>query len=368
MAACTSGDTATDVPAADTATDAAAAYQVTLSEAQLKNAAIAAATIQSRAISSLLKVNGKIEVPPQNLVSVSVPMGGYIKSTKLLPGMHLNKGDIIAEIEDRQYIELQQDYLLTKSKLHFATLEYNRQRELNASQASSEKAVLQTEADVKNNQILLASLAEKLKLANINPVALTENNISKSIYIYSPINGFVSKVNVNIGKYINPADVLFELVNPADIHLNLKVFEKDIATLSIGKKLTAYTNANPDKIYPASIILISKDVAEDGTTEVHCHFDSYDKNLIPGMYINANIQTDSRQLPVLPEAAIVNFEGQNYIFVEKGTGTYQMQPVETGTTQDGFTEIKNAAAFGQQKIVEKGAYTLLMTLKNTEEE
>jgi hypothetical protein len=40
----------------------------------------------------------------------------------------------------------------------------------------------------------------------------------------------VSKVNVNIGKYVNPSDVLFELINPDDIHLNLKVYEKILET------------------------------------------------------------------------------------------------------------------------------------------
>jgi cobalt-zinc-cadmium efflux system membrane fusion protein len=34
------------------------------------------------------------------------------------------------------------------------------------------------------------------------------------------------KVNVNIGKYVTPSDILFEIVNPSDIHLALTVFEK----------------------------------------------------------------------------------------------------------------------------------------------
>jgi cobalt-zinc-cadmium efflux system membrane fusion protein len=88
-------------------------------------------------------------------------------------------------------------------------------------------------------------LEEKLRLIHINPNSLHENNISKSIRIYSPIDGFVSKVNVNIGKYVTPSDVLFELVNPADIHLNLKIFEKDLNKIFIGQNVVSYTNNNP---------------------------------------------------------------------------------------------------------------------------
>jgi cobalt-zinc-cadmium efflux system membrane fusion protein len=109
---------------------------------------------------------------------------------------------------------------------------------------------------------------------------LSADKISKSIFLYAAINGFVSKVNVNPGKYINPADVLFELVDPADIHLNLKVYQNDVAKLAIGQKLVAYNNVHPEKKYNAQIILISKDISAEGITEVHCHFKTEDKTLI----------------------------------------------------------------------------------------
>src|SRR6187551_3283870 len=255
---------------------------ITLTDAQIKNSKIKAGKIEQRSFSSIIKVNGRIDVPPQNMVSVSVPLGGYLKSTKLLPGMHINKNEVIAVLDDQQYIQLQQDYLVAKAQFSFHESEYNRQK------------------------VLIRSLEEKLKLLRINPYNLTENTISKSIRIYSPIDGFVSKVNVNIGKYITPGDVMFELVNPTDIHLNLKIFEKDLDKLFIGQRLSAYTNNNPTKKYSGDIILISKDVAPDGTTEVHCHFDSYDKVLFPGMYMNAEIELRNNLRNVLPDEAVVH--------------------------------------------------------------
>ena len=101
---------------------------VILTDVQYKNAKIETTALQQKSISAVLKLNGKIDVAPQNIVSVSVPLGGYLRSTKLLPGMHVRKGDVIAVLEDQQYIQLQQDYLLAKSKLHFAELEYKRQK------------------------------------------------------------------------------------------------------------------------------------------------------------------------------------------------------------------------------------------------
>ena len=342
--------------------------EVVLTKIQQQNANIEIGELQQKTVATILKVNGRIDVPPQNLISVSAPLGGYLKNTKLLPGMHISKGEIIATLEDQQFIQLQQDYLMTKSKLYFAEKEFERQKEMNASLASSTKNVTIADAEVKMNRILLSGLSEKLKLIHINPASVSENNISKNVNIYSPINGYVSKVNVNIGKYVAPTDVLFELINPLDIHLNLHVFEKDIAQLFIGQKLLAYTNTNPERKFNCEIILISKNISEDGTTEVHCHFENYDKNLLPGMYMNAEVDITSSKGFTLPETAIVNYEGKYYAYEQKEDLKYVMVEVVLGAKKDGFVEIKNYQLLQNRKLVLNGSYTLLMKMKNVEEE
>jgi membrane fusion protein, heavy metal efflux system len=341
---------------------------IKLNDAQLKAAGIQLGAIEEKSISTIIKVNGKIDVPPQNMVSVSMPLGGYLKSTKLLPGMHINKGEVIASMEDQQYIQLQQEYLTIKSKLVYTQMEFERQKELNQSKASSDKVFQQIQMEYTNQKIALKALSEKLRLININPSSITEDNISKSVNIYAPINGFVSKVNVNIGKYVNPADVLFELVNPSDIHLNLMVFEKDLNQLSIGQKLIAYTNNKPELKHPCEIILISKDISPEHYAEVHCHFEDYDKTLLPGMYMNAEIETKSDKTLALPENAIVNYEGKQYIFTEVGKSQFEMIEVIPGLKENGFVEIRNGSEFSNKKIAIQGAYTLLMSLKNKSEE
>lgn len=341
---------------------------VTLTDAQYKTAQISYHKLETKSISGTVKLNGKIDVPPQNLISVSVPLGGYLKSTKLLPGMRLTKGEVIAVLEDQQYIQLQEDFLITKSKLEFAEQEFERQKELNKSKSTSDKAFQQAKSEFQNLRISVQSLAEKLKLININPKNLSENNISRSISLTAPFNGFVSKVNVNIGKYVNPTDVLFELVDPTDIHLTLKVFEKDLVKLSIGQKLFAYSNSDSEKKFECEILLISQDVSADGSAEVHCHFAKYDKNLIPGMYMNAEIELKSNQVLAVEEETIVSYEGKNYLFLKQGKQTFEMLQVELGVKENGWVEVLNSSIFEGKEIVSKGAYTLLMSLKNKAEE
>lgn len=340
---------------------------LTLSESQLASAQIATGKMEIRTLSSQIKVTGKIDVPPQNMISVSVPLGGYLQSSHLLPGMQVKKGEVIAVLEDQQYIQLQQDYLTCQSKINYLASEYARQKTLNESKTTSDKIFQQTQMEYNNQKINLAALGEKLKLININPKNISEQTLSKSIQLYSPINGFVSKVNVNPGKYLTSSDVLFELINPYDIHLNLKIFEKDLDKLFIGQKLVAYTNNQPDKKYDCEILLISKDISPDRTADVHCHFEKYDKSLLPGTYMNAVIEVNNLQSASLPEEAVVNFEGQQYIFTVESKNRFLMTAVETGIEEKGFIKIKNAAALTNKPIVIKNAYTLLMALKNKAE-
>ncbi len=340
---------------------------LTLTKEQLKLADIQLGKIGQQNIASILKVNGKIDVPPQNMVSISTALGGYLKSTKMLPGMHVNKGEVIATIEDQQFVQLQQDYLSTTSKLHFAELEYNRQKDLNETKSTSDKQFQQVERDYRSLQIEQSGLIQKLNLLNIDVRKISISNISKAINIYSPIDGFVSHVNVNIGKYVAPSEVLFELVNPSDIHLNLKVFEKDIAKLKIGQKLVCFTNTEPNRKHSCEIILISKDINIDRTAEVHCHFERYEKDLLPGMYMNAEIALENQNTNTLPEDAIVTFENKDYTFIALDGNRFEMVEVQTGVYENGFYEIKNIATLEGKSVVIQNAYTLLMALKNKEE-
>jgi cobalt-zinc-cadmium efflux system membrane fusion protein len=339
---------------------------VRLTEPQFKNARIKTGAIELKDVSTVLRLNGKIDVPPQNMISISIPLGGYLKSTTMLPGTHVNKGEVLAVMEDAQYIQLQQDYLVTLAKMSYAEQEQQRQKELNLAKAGSDKALQIADAEYKSLLISAGALAEKLRLIGIEPRRLNEKAIRRQIVIRSPITGFISKVNGNIGSYVNPSDVLFELINPKDIHLNLTVFEKDLNKLSIGQKATAFSNNDPQRKYDTEIILISRDLSPERSVEVHCHFEEYDKTLLPGMYMNAEIALNNQKQVTLPENSVVSFEGKQYVFIERGNMIYEMTEVETGEIENGAIAVK--ADLGKKKIVTEGAYSLLMQLKNVAEE
>jgi cobalt-zinc-cadmium efflux system membrane fusion protein len=344
-------------------------FIVELNENEFHNAKIQTDVPQKKALNAVLKVNGFTDVPPQNLISISAVMGGYLKYTHLIPGMHIRKGEKLATLEDSKFVVLQENYLTAKVKLAQLEKELARQTELNQSKTTSDKALEQVKSEYLTQKIMVQSLGEQLKLLNINPEQLAENNISREVYLYAPAKGYVTKVNVNIGRYVQPSEVLFELVDPTDIHIKLAIFEKDIDKIYIGQKFTAYTNKD-NKEYSCDIVFIGKELNKDRSLDVHCHCQNLDKNIIPGEYITAEIPVKTVQSGiVLSEDAIVRFEGREYIFIEIGKYKYEMTEVQTGIRQNGFTEVKmNEKLNENSSLVVKGVYNLLMKLKNTEEE
>jgi len=338
---------------------------VQLTPVQIGNAGIATGVPEEREMHLSLKVSGVIDVPPTGSVAISAPLGGYLKKTSLIPGAKVTKGSVLATLEDQQYIRLQQDYLTAKNQLHYLETDYNRQRGLNESKVTSDKSMQQVQSDYTNQRILLRSLAEQLRLIGIVPEKLNEQTISRSINLYAPISGYVVSVNAHIGKYVNPEDVLFELIDPNTVCVSLTVFENDASRLAIGQRIVCTSNNNPGVSYPATIELITPNIGKNRAAQVHAKLDKHSRELFPGTFISAEVQLNNAKVVTLPADAVVKWESRMYIFAEESAGHFRMIPVETGTSSGGYIEIRSALP--AQKIVIKNAYALLMKMKNSED-
>jgi cobalt-zinc-cadmium efflux system membrane fusion protein len=358
--------------------------EVTLTDAQFNTAAITFGTIEMKQISGTFKANGVLDVPPQQKVSISVPMGGFLKSTDLLQGKRVKKGELIAVIENPEYVQMQQEYLEAKSQWEYAQADYERQQKLSQEYINSQKTLQQSKATFQSLKAKVNGLKERIKVSGISLARVERGDIQSAINIYSPISGFVTEVNVNIGKFVNPADILFEIVDTEHLHVELTVFEKDVPKLEIGQRVR-FTLANETTERTAKVYLIGREINDDRTVRVHCHIDKEDIHLLAGMYLKAVIETGKDQVPALPEEAIVDHEGEKFIFVpsedEQTDSTkieskehtneshhFKMVSVQTGNSDMGYVEVKMPEGIDVSKIVTKGSYALLSKMKNSEEE
>jgi membrane fusion protein, heavy metal efflux system len=346
---------------------------VEMRDDQIKLAGIQLGEVEVRSLGNSLKVNGTITVAPQNIATVCMPLGGFVKNTTLLPGNAVNKGQTLAYIENQDFIDIQQNYLEAKNKLVFAKAEYERHTDLYKEDVYSEQNLQEVTVEYKNLVAMVKSLEQKLELIGINPDLLREDNISSSVSLVSPIKGYLKSVNVNIGKYVSSTDVLFEIVNSDKLFLVLTLFEKDAEKVAAGQKINFFVN-NETERHEAVITQTGKSISDDKTFAVYASVTSRCNNLLPGMYVNANIEESGSKVTSLPSDAVVSFEDKNYIFTYelekeengKAITEYRMVEVKRGVSDSGFTEIMLPEGFklNTAKIVIKGAYNLLSAKKN----
>lgn len=341
---------------------------IIVTDAQYTAAGIELGKMQSMPLSRKLQVNGMLDVPPQNLVTVSAPMGGFVKSTKLLQGMKVKKGEVLVTLENQEYIQLQQEYLDNKSKLEFLLNEFQRQQELAKENINSQKVFQQAKSQYESTRAIVKGLEARLMMLNINPASLPNGEIQSVIRLHSPMDGFVTQVNVNTGQFVNGTDVMFKIVNLEHIHVELQVYEKDFRVLKVGQKVT-FTLVNDQTPKTATVYLIGKEISPERTVRVHCHLDKEDQTLLPGMFVTATIEAETGNAKVVPVEAVVNLEGQNIIFLSTGERQYKPVLVKTGGHTDTHVEIFliEGTLGPDENIVVKGAFELLGLLKNKQE-
>ena len=81
---------------------------VHLTEKQIQSVGLTTTSIQNRNMEKLVRLNGKAEIAPSHISLVSSIMGGHIKSINIINGSHFSKGQVLAVVEDPQFIQLQQ--------------------------------------------------------------------------------------------------------------------------------------------------------------------------------------------------------------------------------------------------------------------
>lgn len=352
---------------------------VELTQAQYDQANIELGSIEKRVIGSELMVNGIIDVPPQGNISINMPYGGFVKYIDMLPGTSVKKGQLLATIENPEFIQFQQDYLEGLANQEFLKAEFDRQQELYSEKVASGKSFQQAKSNYLANEAKIKTMEARLKLIGINLAQIRDGIVATSVSIYSPVTGSVREVYTNRGKYINPQDVIMDITNAEDLHVELTVYENDIPKIRKGQRIR-FTLANtPDQWREAEVFLMGSSVREDRSVTVHGHLEQMYEDLLPGMYVTAKVETGSNDVWTVPEPSVVRFGGKYYIFAytdqrtENGKTVHDFEMLEVikGYTEDEYTEISlvdSSTEMSTVKLVSKGAFTLLATAKNSEEE
>jgi len=342
---------------------------IQLTKEQVALAQLVTAPIQLGKMKGMVHLNGVVDVPPTGIASVSIPMGGYVQDINLIPGTYVKKGQVLATVKDPTYVQLQENYLAAKAKLIYLQQDIDRQKTLLTQEAVSKKAYQQLQADFATNQIQVKALSEQLKLINIQPDNLTTEKMTSLVQLIAPMSGFITKVNINRGKYVTPSDILLEIMDPNDIHAVITIYEKDIANFKVGMKGTVTLTQDPTKKYPVSILAVSHNINEDKTGLLHCHFEKIPANVLPGMFLSADIVVETNEAVLIPIESVQRFQGKDFIFLQTAQNEFEAMEIQVRQTNAEYVTVNNAdvKSWIGKPLVVKNAFSLLGMMMNKSE-
>lgn len=363
---------------------------VTLSEQQTKVLDLKLGTFETRPMTTIVRTNGQLEVPPSGSAEVSAVIGGNVKEILVFHGDKVRKGQPMVVLEHPDYITLQQEFAEVAGNLEFLENDYLRQKELFDHNVGSIKIMQQAKADFNTAKAQYQGLRSRLELINIDPGKVLEGNISPQIRVISPIDGFVNDVKIKLGTHVEPSDVLFSVSNNNEIHADFMVYEKDVHLLKQGQKINFSVANRPGEDLSATIFAIGKEFEPDlRAVHIHARLDQSADNLIPGMYVSGHIHSNVSYSRTLPEDAVVKDGAKSFIFIrdehenhngakENDTVTeshlefpmsFRMVEVITGQTDDGYIEVNLLDSIPENvEIVLNAAYYLLADMKKGETE
>lgn len=353
-------------PEPDNAVTETADNEIVITNEQFSIASMQLGKIIENSFAERILVTGITDVPPKFKADVSVFYGGTVKLVNLLVGQYVKKGDILFTMENPDYVQMQQDYLVAKNQLDYLKNEYERQKKLHTENVASQKKYGKAKSDYYTVLTNYKALEKKLELIGFNPHKLDYNTISATTFIKAPISGHITQVNITRGMLLNSNEVAVSIVGSEHIHLELKVFEKDIKKVKEGQTIRFNLPDNSLKIYEGVIFLVGKTVNEkDRSVNVHAHLknESQTPDFIPGMYIEGEILVNETQSPALPTDAIVTIENKNYVLIKKSFDgnkyVFEKREIKTGIINHGLVKIIDAKGLEDAEIVIKGAFNLI---------
>jgi len=340
---------------------------VELTAQQVETIGLETKSLEKRNLGNNIKVTGVLELFPQDRANISPFVGGNVRSIKVIEGDQVHKGEVLAYLEHPDIISMQQEFQEKNDELVFLKQDFERKQTLYDKGVSSGKEFQMAQSKFRSTTSSVNALSSKLKLLGFDTGKIAKGQIFSAVPIKTPISGFVDEVMVSLGDYVAPQTKMFTVSDNSKLHVDLKVYEKDISKVKLGQQIFFTAASKPNEILKAKVHSIGK-TFETNPKALHVHADMDNKNgdLLPGMYVEGRIVQGEKMGYAVPEEAIIKEGEQSFIFIldedeemEENKMKFKMIPVTVGIIDLGFVEVNLPSEVSKEvKVVIKGAYML----------
>lgn len=333
---------------------------VSITQAQFDSSAFKIGKPTFEIFQEEIRVFGKSHLPEKQKFVVTSLMDGVVGSIDLIEGERVKKGQVLFSVLNPELINMQEEYLVLQARLPLLTEEALRQEDLAKENLTSRKDVLTSKLQLSEAATKIAAFETKFSLFGIQKDKISRENLSSRIYLRSPMNGYISAINVHQGLYMQATIPAMVVAGTDDLHLELTVLEKDAHKVKHGQKVVFYIQNNMEKPFYANVDVIKSEVNEEHMVEVHC--DILDNSgVLAGMYVIADIDLGDYNLASLPESALVKVGDEQYILkmVSKEGKALEFEKILVKSLKSGNGKVAIEGLDMEGQYLIEGAYFML---------
>ena len=234
--------------------------------------------------------NGIIMVSPQQKATLSLTMGGKIHSLSVMPGQYVKKDQVVATIDNPDFIELQHTYLEAMAQVDYLEQEYKRQNSLGDIDVASKKKVQLAKSEYLAMKSHLEAAMARLKTLGVSLDKVMKDGIMTYLPVTAPFTGYATNINVNVGTYLDPGQPVCDIINKSKPLVQLTVYEKDLSLMREGRKMLFRVNGMGNTNFEAEIVAIDQSIdSKDYSIKVYAQVKSEREEFRPGMYVRAKL-------------------------------------------------------------------------------
>jgi Cu(I)/Ag(I) efflux system membrane fusion protein len=253
-------------------------------------------------------------------------------------GKPVRKGQPLLSIYSPELLATEQEYLLaSRARRQF--------------QGSSNPDLARGGVD------LLDSARQRLLLWDISPGQIAElertGKPEKALTLYSPVDGFVMSKNAVQGARVMPADTLFEIAGIRDVWVQADIYESEAPFVAPGQTARMSLSNSPGRVWTGKVAFIAPVLDEKTrTVKVRIEFQNPDGALKPEMYADVTLEKPLGRVLTVPDGAVLSTGMRAIVFVAKGEGRFEPREVKTGAKVDGYYEIREGIAAGDDVVTQ----------------
>jgi RND family efflux transporter MFP subunit len=296
-------------------------------------------------------LNLPAEVRPWQDAPIFARVNGYLKSWLVDIGAHVEKGQLLAEIDtpdlDQQLAQAQSQAVLAQKSSVLAKSTNDKWQRL-----WHEGVVSQLDAEN-------TSTSQGTTQANAEAFAANLRFLEQEVAfkrVIAPFAGTITIRNVNVGDLITANNTNFEMfhIQQTDpLRVYFRIPQTEAPNIAVGQTFDVQVGAQSAKTYPGKVISTSEAVSPDSRTMlVQLQVDNSKNEILPGSYATVRVpQSVLGKVLILPDNTLI-FRGKDQqVGVVDAKGVVQLRDVKVGRDFGIQSEILSGVTESDKVIV-----------------